>query len=386
MMAFLVPMSVMGQETLTVHNGSTTNEYVPIYGYWCDAYQKCEMVYPASELAVMNGGEISQLIFYANSSSTSWGGSFQVFLKEVDFTTISAFQGNSDATVVYQGTLNVSNSQAVVNFSQNYTYNGGNLLIGVYRTTKGSYTGCSFYGENMSGASVQGYNSSDINSVSPTQRNFLPKTTFTYEYGNNPKNLTSSNVTAHGATLSWTAPNEDVIGYAYQYQPAGGGWTTLESTTETSVTLYGLTSDTDYNFQVKALYPDNVESNFATTTFHTQVSCPKPVDLQATLTQGNATVATLSWIESGEATDWVLQYSPNADFTGAIAVNVNNTPSCSIINLTPETKYYARVKADCGGGDQSQWSNTLTFRPTNCNVVTIGEGTGTTAMFPRAMT
>lgn len=137
---------------------------------------------------------------------------------------------------------------------------------------------------------------------------------------------------------------------------------------------------------MKALYPDNVESNFATTTFHTQVSCPKPVDLQATLTQGNATVATLSWIESGEATDWVLQYSPNADFTGAIAVNVNNTPSCSIINLTPETKYYARVKADCGGGDQSQWSNTLTFRPTNCNVVTIGEGTGTTAMFPLAMT
>lgn len=384
--AFLVPMSVMGQETLTVHNGSTTNGYVPIYGYWCDAYQKCEMVYPAAELSAMNGSEINKLQFYTEANPNNWNGSFQVFLKEVDFTSISSYQGNSGATIVYEGTLNVSSQQVIVNFAQNYAYNGGNLLIGVYRTAPDSYSSCNFYGETVSGASVQGYSNSGLSSVSATQRNFLPKATFTYEYGNKPKNLTATNVTSHGATLSWTAPNEDVIGYAYQYQPAGGGWTTLESTTETSVTLYGLTSDTDYNFQVKALYPDNVESNFATTTFHTQVSCPKPVDLQATLTQGNATVATLSWIESGEATDWVLQYSPNADFTGAIAVNVNNTPSCSIINLTPETKYYARVKADCGGGDQSQWSNTLTFRPTNCNVVTIGEGTGTTAMFPLAMT
>lgn len=386
--AFLVPMSVMGQETLTVHNGSTTNGYVPIYGYWCDAYQKCEMVYPAAELSAMNGSEINKLQFYTEANPNNWNGSFQVFLKEVDFTSISSYQGNSGATIVYEGTLNVSSQQVIVNFAQNYAYNGGNLLIGVYRTAPDSYSSCNFYGETVSGASVQGYSNSGLSSVSATQRNFLPKATFTYEYGNKPKNLTATNVTSHGATLSWTAPNEDVIGYAYQYQPAGGGWTTLESTTETSVTLYGLTSDTDYNFQVKALYPDNVESNFATTTFHTQVSCPRPVDLQATLTQGDATVATLSWTESGEAATWILEYSENANFTDAFVMTVNTTPSCSIINLSPETKYYARVKANCGGGDQSQWSNPITFRPTNCSVVTIGDdsSTSTTEMSPLVMT
>ena len=384
MMALFAPASVMGQETLTVHNGTTTNGYVPVYGYYADAYLKAEFVMPAAELSAMNGANITAMKFYATQSGVGWGNAyFQVFLTEVNNTTLSSYNG--PGTVVFEGYLTVVSNQMTVNFTTPYQYNGGNLLIGVYNTVKGTYVTSTWYGETVSGASIQGYSYDGLNGISAGQQNFLPKTTFTYEIGNRPKNLTASNVTAHGATLSWTAPNEDVIGYAYQYQPAGGEWTTLENTTETSVTLTGLLSDTEYNFQVQALYPDNVESNFSTTSFQTLVSCPRPVDLQATLTQGNATVATLTWTESGEATDWVLQYSTSADFTGATSVTVNTMPSCSLINLTPETKYYARVKADCGGGDQSQWSNTLTFRPTNCSVVTIGDGTNPTYMCPITM-
>ncbi len=384
MMAILLaPASVMGQETLTVHDGTTTNEFVPIYGYWCDAYQKCEMVYPAAELAAMTGGEINQLTFYTSSNPNDWNGSFQVFLKEVDFTTISTFQGSDGATIVYGGTLNESSQQVIVNFTENYTYQGGNLLIGVYRTTTGSYSSCNFYGETASNASVQGYSSSGLSSVSPTQRNFLPKTTFTYETEYpRPKNLASSNVTAHSATLSWTAPNENVTGYQYQYKPAGGDWTSLVSleNTVTSVTLSGLTSDTDYTFQVRALYNDG-ESNFATTTFHTEISCPAPTNLQVSSYQTGATTVTLGWTENGEATNWVLEYGTSDDFTGATSVNVSTNPY-NLTGLTLETLYYARVKADCGEGDQSQWSNTIDFRPSNCINVAIGTQTSNTYNYP----
>ena len=189
--ALLTPVSLTGQETLTVHNGNATNGFVPIYGYWCDAYQKSEMVYPAAELSVMSSGEISQLTFYTVSNPSAWGGTFQVFLKEVNYTQINAFQGDSGASIVYEGALNASNSQVVVNFTQPFVYQGGNLLIGIYRTVSANYSSASFYGETVNGASVQGYNSSSLNSVTATQRNFLPKTTFSYVIANKPKNLTA---------------------------------------------------------------------------------------------------------------------------------------------------------------------------------------------------
>lgn len=166
---------------LTVHNGTSTNSYVPLYGYWADAYNKCEMVYPAAELSNMTGGTISQLAFYASNTSVSWGSArFQVFMKEVSSSTISAYTGTSGATVVYEGTLNVANGMMVISFSTPYDYNGGNLLIGLYEISTGSYSSVDWYGEAVTGACVQGYNSSSLSSVSATQRNFLPKTTFTY--------------------------------------------------------------------------------------------------------------------------------------------------------------------------------------------------------------
>ena len=68
----VVPWVTQGQDTLTVHDGTTTNSYVPLYGYYADAYLKCEAVYPASELSDMSGGTISGMTFYASNSSVSW--------------------------------------------------------------------------------------------------------------------------------------------------------------------------------------------------------------------------------------------------------------------------------------------------------------------------
>ena len=177
-------LGMAAQQTLTVHDGANTSNTVPIYGYWCDSYLKCEFVMPADELAAMNGKEIQQLTWYLNEAPTGngWGnGTFQIFMKEVEGTTLSAFTGTEGASVVYEGTLDVVDKQELaIEFTEPYTYSGGNLLIGVYHITKGTYMSATFVGEIVEGACVQGRNGSSLDDVTATQTNFLPKTTFTY--------------------------------------------------------------------------------------------------------------------------------------------------------------------------------------------------------------
>lgn len=167
---------------LTVYNETDENEYVPVYGYYTDAYLKCEMVMPALQLSAMSGYDINKMKFYLSSpASDSWGAAnFKVFIKEVDYTTISDYQGVDDATVVYEGPLDGTQPIMEIEFNAPYHYNGGNLLIGVYNTVKGSYKAANFVGTNVNGASVQGHSTGSLDNVSANQRNFLPKTTFTY--------------------------------------------------------------------------------------------------------------------------------------------------------------------------------------------------------------
>lgn len=168
-------------DELTVFEGDATNSYVPVYGFYADAYLKSEVVMPASELSAMNGGEISAMSFYLSTpASAAWTSTFQVFLKEVSETTLSAFSGLEGATVVYEGLLNATGTTMDIEFDTPYTYNGGNLLIGIYNVEQGNYSSANFAGTTVSGASVQGYSYTSLDAVSPTQRNFIPKTTFTY--------------------------------------------------------------------------------------------------------------------------------------------------------------------------------------------------------------
>ena len=51
-------------------------------------------------------------------------------------------------------------------------------------------------------------------------------------------------------------------------------------------------------------------------------TCPRPINLQATVTQSNATVATLNWTERGTATNWVLQYGTDSGFAAGTYTEV----------------------------------------------------------------
>ena len=172
-------------EELTVHDGTATNSYVPVHGFYADAYLKCQTVYPATELAAMAGNSITSLTYYATSPAPeAWIGTFQVHVVEVADATISSFNDLSTATLVYEGTLDGTQSTMTIPFTTPYNYQGGNLLVSVSQTTKGNYKSITWGGETVNGASVQGYNYSSLGAIPATQQNFLPKTTFTYELPN----------------------------------------------------------------------------------------------------------------------------------------------------------------------------------------------------------
>ena len=216
---FCIPWAANAQNTVTVCDGTTTNSNIPVYGYSGDTQgTTSEFVIPASTegMRSMSGMDITGMSFYVSSAAeAAWTATFQVYMKEIDGTTLSATTGPSNCTVVYTGTLDATGTTMTVVFDEGFTYNGGNLLIGTYVQTAGNWKSASFYGIEATGAAYQsgGYNSNGA-------KNFLPKTTFTYEPAGNcakPTDLAVNYTSgATTATVTWSgdarAYNIDVNG------------------------------------------------------------------------------------------------------------------------------------------------------------------------------
>ena len=103
------------------------------------------------------------------------------------------------------------------------------------------------------------------------------------------------------------------------------------------------------------------------------LSCVQPTNLLCTAT--TATTATFSWTENYEATAW--QICLNDDETDLIDVTEN---PYTVTGLTSETIYTAKVRANCGDGDVSAWSNLVTFEASN--KIVIGSGSVSSSMLP----
>ncbi len=278
----LVTSGAAAQETLTVYeDGTATSAYVPVYGFYGDAFNKCEFIIPSDELGTMINATISQMTFYLSSPATeSWGDAqFQVFLKEVSETTLADFTGAEGATIVYEGALDGTGETMTIDFTSSYTYGGGNLLVGVYQTVKGSYKSASFYGVTAAGASITGYGYSSLDGITATARDFIPKTTFAYTGGSfdgvlKPTGLKVSYEGGTEATISWSSEEEvfdiDVNG-------------TVTENVENPTTLTGLEYATVYTVKVRAKRGEEMSDWSNPVTFTTAIS-DDMCQIQAVLT------------------------------------------------------------------------------------------------------
>ena len=276
--AMVLPFCATSQtHSLTVADGTATNEYVPVYGYYVDALQKTQYIYPAGmiDAAVedydMDGGSIISMTFYLSSPATSaWGCTFNVKVMEVPGTSLNGFANLSTlGTAVYTGVLNGTQSTMTINLTTPYTYQGGNILVEFTNANTGTYSHAFFYGVNTTYTSA--WESSYL-AGGGSPYNFIPKTTFTFAGGTQVScpsaiNLTTSEVLDTAVTLSWgTSP---ITGTTYSVYHGEDSTLIASGITGTSYTVTGLTPNSDYTFIVEANCSATESSLWKTVSVHT---------------------------------------------------------------------------------------------------------------------
>ena len=337
LMGVFLPWAATGQQTLTVFGDgtTTTNTYVPIYGLYCDEGVKCEFVIPAEKLVDMENSTISSMKFYLASSGThaEISPSFTIFLKEVDFTTMTEYKGATNATTVFNNTIafttNASNVEVEIPFSENYNYSGGNLLIGVYQNGTSDYNSTTWTGVSQSYNSAwRGYGSSSGSGAA-----FLPKTTFTFTAA--PGYRITCNTAANGSISASPKKAE------------AGDQVTITATPDANYQLGSLTVRDANNDIV------TVNMNGNTGTFTMPAS-----DVTATATfipsGSGGTTTTTTWEETTSittGTDYLIGFSSGGNVYLAVNYAVNETSNHYYTNSSSTYYGFTAQAAFDGNGN-----------------------------------
>ncbi len=267
--ALMVPLVVTAQETLTVADGTSTNSYVPMYGFYNDSRFKNEFVYPARMLGGMNGRMITTITFYA-SSNLSWNSPLELTIDEVEdtlYTSSTPWKATADAQVSWSGTCSIVDGQWVIVLDAPYVYGGGNLLLSVRNTAAG--TQCpysSFLGINP-GYAAGGYSTGGNPSTVTSLLSFLPKVTFgTSQAGSfcyRPTAVHVSDITADGASFSWESRGTESSWAVYLNDEL------VSEVSNPSYSFSDLTANMEYSAGVRAICGDGDTSLMATIGFRT---------------------------------------------------------------------------------------------------------------------
>ncbi len=234
---------------LTVVNGrTTTNETIPIYGYYCDAGFINSIVYPADMLSDMEGGVINSLTFYANDEITALqGGEIQVSIGEIEDNALTAHA--TGLAPVFNGIPTNDGKNCVFTFNTPYEYEGGNLVIRIELITKCS--NCPhiyFYGEALGRNTT--WHSHGSYSSSGSGVDFLPETTFDYDAATTeeyaakvtPDKLEFGTIpTGSTSTLNLSLRNSGTNAFTPSVTVSGNGFSTTyvaaELASKTSATI-----------------------------------------------------------------------------------------------------------------------------------------------------
>jgi hypothetical protein len=344
-------------ESETICEGTTTNEFLPIYGYYNDDFQINQMIYPENLLTNLVGKTLTSMTFYANGALGANLGT-SVWTVKLGTTNQTSFASSlssitrlvpDNVTIVAQGySITTGINTMTINFTTPFTYTGGNLLVDFQSTTDGGWVRTYFYGVNQN--TYTGYNSYNSSSTagsnghysSGSTRQFLPKVTFTYEVETDPihdlaiaLDAQPSTVGAGGnVTLTATVTNNgdfDENGYTVTFTANG---TTINTQTggalaqgaSATFTYTYTTTDaqggTNVNFGASVACTDDAEASNNEATASTAVlACPPPENVAAT-PDGNS--GTMTWdapIIAPVPGTLIWDFEEEADFTAFTTID-----------------------------------------------------------------
>lgn len=392
-------ISFVPTNDVIVNDGTSTNAYVPVYGYYADAFTGSQFIIPASQLSTLLWGSITQLTFFASNESVSWGDAqFEVYMTETEDEVFN--QGVLDLNygdinvmqkVKNAGTLAIVGNKMIITLDAPYIYQGANLLIAFHQTVKGDDVSCSWLGETATyGSAVYGYSNSTPGVIS-TPASFLPKVQFAFTPGEapaciKPGKLAVSNITAHTASLSWHGTD----GATYEYvclpdtldiNDVDLSANDIHAAGDTSAVISGLQSETGYKVWVRAICSENAVSDWSLpAAFRTIPSCWAPVRIMISEEEGAITSNSvlIEWESyEGQESSYLVTVK-----NGNEILSYNNEPyenklvngnSLGIRGLASATSYTLNisVKAVCAENDESQaLTRNLSFS-TLCEVISV---------------
>lgn len=272
--------------TVTIGEGSVTSFSFPFS--FDTNYSLSQQIFLVEEIGMP--GTITSIAFRCSKGFLMEG--VQVYLKHTDK---NAFEGKNDVVPisandkVFEGTYSaLEEGWATITLDTPFAYDGSsNLLVCCLDPIEGkpNYTwDFGFYNFHSDSVSILSFFSDDvvpdINNLSQLAgtyfagyfRNDIRFNIVSGHYPH-PANLSVCNCAEDMTTLSWDVPytDETITGYVYQYRKVGATQWSDEikvNSTVTSATINGLTSFSEYQFRVRALYGDN-ESSFAFLRFRT---------------------------------------------------------------------------------------------------------------------
>jgi Secretion system C-terminal sorting domain/Fibronectin type III domain len=193
-----------------------------------------------------------------------------------------------------------------------------------------------------------------------------------------PPILTASVTPANNVVLlSWTNNNYPTgTTFTIQYKKVNQTTVQTVTTNSTGYTLTNLDSCSVYEFKVKANCSATSSSVFSNVFVLTMPCAPPPAPCVAPGVQSYPSAASDSigyviWGGSyATTTTFIVEYKTTTATTWTVATsNTVNNPF-ELSNLVPCTEYQVRVKANCGNGLASAYSNISTFKTTGCPAVT----------------
>ncbi len=323
-------------QAVTVNPGGTaTQAHFPVYGDNVTEYgHKVQAIYLANQLkGIAVDSEIKALTFYSANQNKDWGiAEFKVSLAKTDDTFFQNASGayatasdGSALTKVYEGTLAVADGELTINFTDPYTYEGGNLLIQVEISRKGTASASSFYS-----AANTDYLIKYANSGSSREQK-QPKVTFVLAGGSSdpisqtcaaPTSVTVEKVTDATATVSWQGEASQYQ-YCIEFEGDQPDWTTATLTDQKSVTVTGLYDEQKYYLYVRSYCSETAVSETVKVTFKT--ACAR---------------LNLPWIET------FTRDASGSETAGDVA------PECWTVSSAAPAVTIVAEKVDDGSGNQ----------------------------------
>jgi hypothetical protein len=180
-----------------------------------------------------------------------------------------------------------------------------------------------------------------------------------------------SNLTQTTATLNGTISNPDnvtITAQGFEWKAvSASSYTVLNATgTTMSSTLSNLTANTNYTYRAFVTTANGThygsDVNF-TTLEDTPEPCDVPTNLHTTDIQNEAIA--IAWDANANVSSWNIRYSTVG---GSWNTATSNTNSYTITGLTGLTDYEIQVQANCGDGNLSEWSGSITAQTTNVGI------------------